>query len=131
RAHQRGAGNLAREPGAVVRALARERVRDRAHRQREIRAGVAVRDGIDVEVVDVAAVSLDGGLRARHQITDMFAHALARTRGMTTSTAATSNPVSRVTSLATCDLTVAATSARFRPCSTTTCSPRRSPCVSP
>ena len=43
-----------------------ERLDDRAHRQRQVRARVAVRDRVDVQVVDPPAARLDrGGRRAR------------------------------------------------------------------
>ena len=79
-------------------AFAVERLRDRAHGQRQVRAGVAVGHRVDVEVVDAGAVRLDRGARALDELADALPHALARTRWMTTSTAATPSPVSRVTS---------------------------------
>ena len=84
--------------GPVVRPLRVDHLRDRAHRQCQVRAGVAVGHRVDVEVVDPRAVRLDRGARALDELADALPHALARTRWMTTSTAATSSPVSRVTS---------------------------------
>ena len=91
--------------------------------QRQVRAGVAVGHGIDVEVVDPAPVRLErlrappARARARARASR---HADRRTSSMCTSTAATVRPVSRSTSYATRERTVAATSARLRPYSTTT-----------
>ena len=85
-------------PGLSSGPLRVDHLRDRAHGQRQVRAGVAVGHRIDVEVVDPGAVRLDRGARALDQLADALPHALARTRWMTTSTAATPSPVSRVTS---------------------------------
>ncbi len=97
RAHQRRAGDLVREPGAVVGAVFLKRLVDRAHGQRQVRAGVAVGHGIDVQVVDPAAVRLDRRARALDELTGALPHALCLTRWMTTSTETTVRPVSRST----------------------------------
>ena len=59
RAHQRRARQLLRERGAVGGGRGVEHLHDRARGQRQVRAGVAVRNGIDVQVVDPAAVRLE------------------------------------------------------------------------
>ena len=58
-AHQRRARQLLRERGAVGGGRGVEHLHDRARGQRQVRAGVAVGDGIDVQVVDPAAVRLE------------------------------------------------------------------------
>ena len=55
RTHQRRARDLMREAGAVVGPFPLQPVVDGAHGQREVRAGVAVGHGIDVQVVDALA----------------------------------------------------------------------------
>ncbi len=50
-------------PPDVRAGVAVERVRDRAHGQRHVRAGVPIGDGIDVEVVDARAARLERGQR--------------------------------------------------------------------
>jgi len=62
-AHERRPRELLRESGAVVRLRLLERLDDRARGEREVRPGVAVGDGIDVEVVDSRAARLEGGER--------------------------------------------------------------------
>ncbi len=104
RAHQRRAGDLVRERGAVGRGRALERLRDRAHGQRQVRAGVAVRHRIDVQVVDPAAVRLHRGEGRPGQAARELEVALRghpsdrRALSMWTSTAATGIPVSRSSS---------------------------------
>ena len=94
-AHQRRARDLVREAGAVVGAVLVERLVDRAHGQRQVRAGVAVGHRVDVEVVDPAPVRLDRRPRAVDELVHaLLPHALCLTRWMTTSTAATFRPVS-------------------------------------
>ena len=93
--HQRSARHLSGEAGAVVGAVAVERPCDLAHRERQVGPGVSVRDRIDVEIVDPAAVRLDRRARAVHELADEGPHALCLTRWMMTSTDATSSPVSR------------------------------------
>ena len=58
-AHQRRARQLLGERRAVGGGRRLEHVHDRARRQRQVRAGVAVGNGIDVEVVDPAPVRLE------------------------------------------------------------------------
>ena len=58
-AHQRRPRELLREHGAVGSGRGLEHVHDRARRLRQVRAGVAVRHRIDVQVVDAAAVRLE------------------------------------------------------------------------
>src|SRR5581483_7647563 len=91
-----------------------ERFAQRANRQREVRAGVAVRNGIDVQVVDPLPSRLERGERGRDPGANRLEirHADFLTSSMCTSTATTGRPVSRSTSYATRERTVAATSAR-------------------
>ncbi len=63
-AHQRGPRHLLREAWPVVRPVARERFGDRPDRQRQVRAGVAVRHRVHVQVVDPRPARLDRGERA-------------------------------------------------------------------
>ena len=58
-AHQRRPRQLLRERGAVRRARGFERLHDRARGERQVRAGVAVGHGIDVQVVDPLPVCLE------------------------------------------------------------------------
>ena len=58
-AHQRRTRELLREHGAVGSRRGFEHFHDRARGLRQVRAGVAVRHGIDVQVVDPAAVRLE------------------------------------------------------------------------
>ena len=100
RSHQRRARELLRDRGAVGRGRGLERLDDRASGQRQVRAGVAVRNGIDVEVVDPAPVRLErlqGGPRELARAIELR-HAERLTSSMCTSTAATWRPVSRSTS---------------------------------
>ncbi len=76
-AHQRRPRELLREHGAVGSRRGFEHFHDRARGLRQVRAGVAVRHGIDVQVVDAAAVRLEclerrspelpGALQLRHR----------------------------------------------------------------
>ena len=99
-AHQRGARQLLRERRAVGGSRGVEHLHDRARGQRQVRAGVAVRDGIDVEVVDPAAVRLERRERGLAELLGPLElrHADLRTSSMCTSTAATRRPVSRSSS---------------------------------
>src|SRR4029077_3347146 len=98
RTHECRAGNLAGETGPVLGLVLLQRLVDRAHGQGEVRARVAVGDRVHVQVVDPAAVRLDARAGACGELADEVSHALARTRWITTSTAATRNPVRRSTS---------------------------------
>src|SRR4029450_4362613 len=93
-----------------------------AHGHRQVRAGVAVGHRVDVEVVDSLTAQLERVERAAGEAANGLevAHAVRFTSWMWTSTDATRRPVSRSTSYATCERTVAATSARFSPYATTT-----------
>ena len=101
-AHQRRPRELLREHGAVGGRRRLEHVHDRARGLRQIRAGVAVRHGIHVQVVDAAAVRLECLERRLARSSPGRAPApvtaLLRTSSMCTSTAATWRPVSRSTS---------------------------------
>ena len=102
RAHQRCAGDLARQPLAVGVLEARQRLDDGAYGQREVRPGVAVGDGIDVQVVDPAPARLGRGRRGFDEAADRgeiaATHADTFTASMCTSTVAISRPVIRPTS---------------------------------
>ena len=104
RSHQRGPRDRVREGRPVARLRRVDRVRDRPHRQREVRAGVAVGDGIDVEVVDAAAARLERGEGRADEPTDELEIAFrahfppVRTSSTCTSTARTLSPVRRRTS---------------------------------
>ena len=100
RAHQRRPRQLLRECGPVVGGGGLEHLHDRARGQRQVRAGVAVGDGIDVEVVDPAAVRLERCERGLAELLGPLElrHADLRTSSMCTSTAATWRPVSRSSS---------------------------------
>ena len=105
-AHQRRARQLARERCEVARRRRVEVLHGGANGEREVRAGVAVGDGIDVQVVDAATVALERKQRAARQLARALdiggrpvrAHALCLTFSMCTSTLATRRPVSRSTS---------------------------------
>ena len=123
RTHQRGARDLLDEGRAILGRRLLEPVDDRPCGQREVRAGVAVGHGIDVEVVDPLAVAFERRERAAGKLENPgeVAHALdLLTSWMRTSTCATGRPVSRSTSYWTRFCSVDATSARFRPYSMTT-----------
>jgi hypothetical protein len=102
--HQRGEGNRVRERRPVARLGRADGVRDRPHGQREVGPGVAVGDGIDVEVVDAAAARLERRERRADQAADPLEIGLSvhfppvRTSSTCTSTARTVSPVSRSTS---------------------------------
>ena len=100
RAHQRRAGQLLRERCPLGGGGRLERLDDRADGQRQVRAGVAVGDGIDVQVVDPPPVQLEVRERPACELPRALelAHALRLTSWMWTSTAATCSPVSRSTS---------------------------------
>src|SRR2546423_4941929 len=121
-AHQRRTRRLARDRRSVLGGRGFERLEHRARGQRQVRAGVAVRDRIDVEVVDPGPALLQSGDCAPDDVEQCLSlgHADWRTSWMWTSTAATRRPVSRSTSYCTCERIVAATSARLSPYSTTT-----------
>src|SRR5262249_35820628 len=101
-----------------------ERRDDGAHGQGQVRAGVAIGDGIDVQVVHPLAARLGRGRRRPDQPTGRDeiggAHAETFTAPMCTSTAAISRPGIRPTSETTRLRAGEATSPRMRPCSTTT-----------
>ncbi len=101
RAHQGRPGHFLHQPGPIVRRRAVELVDDRPCRQRQVRAGVAVGNGIHVEVVDAAAAALERVERAPGQLLHEreVAHALELfTSWIRTSTSATRSPVRRSTS---------------------------------
>ena len=76
-----------------------ERLDDRAHRERQVRARVAVGNRIDVEVVDPLLVRLEVAKRqARDLPGPIQVHEERLTSSMRTSTAATERPVCRSTS---------------------------------
>ncbi len=72
RPHERRPGHVLGDGLAVGRPRRVEGLDDRTQRQREVRAGVPVRDGIDVEVVDPAAVGLEVLERAPREVPDQF-----------------------------------------------------------
>src|SRR5207249_2058575 len=124
-AHQRGPRDLLDEARAIFGGRTIELVDHGARRHREVRPGVTVGHGIDVEVVDALAVALERGERAVRELLHALAVARAHavdlfTSSMRTSTSATGSSVSRSTSYCTRFRSVDATSARFRPYSTTT-----------
>ena len=100
RAHQRRPRQLLCERRPVGGGGGLEHLHDRARGQRQVRAGVAVGDGIDVEVVDPAAVRLERCERGLAELLGPLElrHADLRTSSMCTSTAATRRPVSRSSS---------------------------------
>ena len=70
-----------------------ERLDDRPHGQREVRAGVAVRNRVDVEVVDALPVGLEVAEREAGDLTGAVeVHDERLTSSMRTSTAATGEP---------------------------------------
>ena len=121
RPHQGGPGHLAGELGAIIALGRLERLDDGSNGEREVRARVAVRHRVDVQVVDPPTVGVDRRESAAGELQHALPHAVTRTSSTTTSTAATGRPVSRSTSYPTCERSVAATSARLSPYSTTTC----------
>ena len=62
-AHERALGDRGGDRRDALGVALLELLEDGAHGEREVGARVAVRDGIDVEVVDDAALSLDSGER--------------------------------------------------------------------
>src|SRR6185436_4186020 len=117
--HQRCARELARHRLVAVRVRLLERVDNRAHGQREVRAGVPVGHRVDVEIVDALLVRLEVAKREAGDLAGAVeVHDERLTSSMRTSTAATESPVWRSTSYATRLRTVAATSARLSPYST-------------
>ena len=100
RSHQRGARQLPGERRAVGGLERVELLDHRAGRQRQVRAGVAIWDRIDVEVVDVLPARFQRRQRAAGQRAQLveLGHALRRTSSMCTSTRATRRPVRRSTS---------------------------------
>ena len=136
RAHQRRAGDLVGEGRTVRRLRAAEGLGDGAHGEREVCARIPVGDGIDVEIVDPHPARLERTqCRADEDANPIDigrgAHfpllADALTASTCTSTASTDSPVSRSTSYAIRFRTLAATSARLRPYSTTTWRPTVTP----
>src|SRR5581483_1732537 len=126
RTHERPARDVACERLPAPGRGALDRVGDRAHGHRQIRPGVAVGNGIDVEVVDTLSARLERGERTVDDLLQRFqipveVHFALRTSSMCTSTARTGSPVRRPTSYDTRLRMVDATSARLRPYSTTTC----------
>ena len=100
RPHQGGPRHLAGELGAILALGRLERLDDRAHGERQVRARVAVRHRIHVQVVDPPPVGVGRGERTP----DELGHPrppltpVTRTSSTTTSTAATGSPVNRSTS---------------------------------
>ena len=99
RAAERGIGKLLRNglgPGCI-RPL--ERIDDRPDGEGEVRARVAVGDGVDVEVVDPLAAGLEPGERGAGELAgaDDVDHDL-RAPSMCTVTAEIGSPVMRPTS---------------------------------
>ena len=73
-----------------------ERLDDRAQRENEVGAGVPVRDGIDVQVVDAPSMRLEVLERASRQVTDdLELHQRDRTPSMWTSSDAIGSPTIR------------------------------------
>ena len=97
--HQRGAGELARDGLVPVGIRLLERLDDRAHRERQVRAGVAVGNRVDVEVVDALLIRLEIAEREAGDLAGAVeVHDERLTSSMRTSTAATESPVCRSTS---------------------------------
>ena len=61
RAHERALGDGRRHGGDVLRIALLQLLEDRADRERQVGAGVTVGNRVHVEVVDDAALRLDGG----------------------------------------------------------------------
>ena len=76
-----------------------ERLDHRPNREREVRAGVAVGNGVDVEIVDAATVRFEVRERGPSELTGAVeVHDERLTSSMRTSTATTESPVCRSTS---------------------------------
>ena len=107
RAHQRAARDVARERLPARRRGLVDGLGNRAHRHRQVRAGVAVRNRIDVEVVDAPAARLERRERGADDLLErleiavegaVLVHGDRRTSSICTSTLRTGSPVSRPTS---------------------------------
>ena len=102
--HQRRPGDCVGECRTIGGFRRTDRVRDRSHGQREVGAGVAVGNRIDVEVVYAAPARLERGEPAADEPADSLEvrlrghFPLVRTSSTCTSTALTCSPVSRSTS---------------------------------
>ncbi len=108
-AHQGGPAQLLHDLGPVGRGRAFDLLHDRAARQGQVRTGVAVRDGVDVQVVDAGPAALNRCEGPSSKLADAVevacrlgscgsAHADRRTSWMRTSTSFTVTPVRRSTS---------------------------------
>src|SRR5256885_10193122 len=118
RAHQRRARHLLDQRETFVRLGLVELLDDRAGREGHVRPRVAVRDRIDVEVVDPLPAALERGERCVRELPREreVAHALERrTSRMRTSTLTTRRPVRRSTSYWTRLRSVDAPSPRLGP----------------
>jgi len=120
RTHERRSGHVLGHRVARRGSRRIERLDDRAKRQDEVRPGVAVRYGIDVEVVDPPTMSFEVPQRASGEVSDDLELHQWRTPSMWTSSEAIGRPTMRSSSYWTRDRTVSATSASRTPCSTTT-----------
>ena len=99
RAHQRGTRELLGDRLMPVGGGLLECFDDRTDGEREVRAGVAVRDRVDVEVVDPLLIRLEvAKSRAGDLAGTVEVHDERLTSSMRTSTAATERPVWRSTS---------------------------------
>ena len=67
-AHQRGTGEFLRERREIGRGRRVELLDRRANSERQVRAGVAVGDGIDVEIVEPAAIPLERQQRTARKL---------------------------------------------------------------
>ena len=94
RAHQRSPGELLRNRFVAGCARALERLDDRADGQCEVGSRIAVRNRVDVEVVDALPVCLEVAQRgAGDLLCAVEVHEERLTSSMRTSTAATVSPV--------------------------------------
>ena len=100
RAHERRARDRVRERRPRRIGGVGQRIHERAHRERHVRARVAVGHGIDVEVVDARAACVEGRRSSVDETPDLreIAHVDVRTSAMSTSTDFVGIPVRRETS---------------------------------
>ncbi len=100
RPHERRARDGVRERRPRRIGCVGQRLHERAHRERHVRARVAVGHGIDVEVVDARAARVERGRGSADETPNLreIAHVDVRTSAMSTSTDFVGIPVSRETS---------------------------------
>ena len=97
-AHQGGSGDVLRDRGARLGARALERLDDRPQSEGEIRAGIAIRHRVHVQIVDSPAVCLEVLERTGCEIANSLELHQLLTRSMWTSSAATGIPTIRSSS---------------------------------